>query len=49
MMFRLLHPELVEDVPDELAKEDQAILDTFVVRRRAPNKQGEQDEEGSKT
>jgi hypothetical protein len=38
MMFRLLRPEMIEDAPTELTKEDQAILDTFVVRRRAPTK-----------
>lgn len=49
MMFRLLHPELIDDVPVELAEEDQAILDAFVVRRRTRNKNDEPDEEGSKT
>jgi hypothetical protein len=49
MMFRLLHPELAEDVPAELAKEDQAILDAFVVSRRTPNKQNEPDDDGSRT
>jgi hypothetical protein len=39
MIFRLLHPDLIEDVPTELAKEDQAILDAFVVRRRTPIQQ----------
>jgi hypothetical protein len=39
MMFRLLHPELIEGLPAELAKEDQAILDAFVVRRRPPTDQ----------
>lgn len=34
--FRLLRPELIEDAPTELAEDDQAILDTFVVRRRTP-------------
>lgn len=34
--LRLLHPELIEDAPTELAEDDQAILDTFVVRRRTP-------------
>lgn len=36
MMFRLLRPELEEEMPAELSKEDQAILDTFVVRRAPP-------------
>lgn len=36
LMFRLLRPELIEDAPTELAEDDQAILDTFVVRRRTP-------------
>jgi len=49
MMFRLLHPELIADAPEELAKEDQAILDSFVVRRRTGKKQGEPNEVGSKT
>jgi hypothetical protein len=49
MMFRLLHPELIEDVPTELAKEDEAILDAFVVCRRTPIKQNEPDDEGSGT
>jgi uncharacterized protein DUF5681 len=34
LMFRLLRPELIEGIPPELTKEDQAILDTFEVRRR---------------
>jgi len=34
IIFRLLRPELIEGVPPELTKEDQAILDTFEVRRR---------------
>lgn len=34
--LRLLRPELIEDAPTELAEDDQAILDTFVVRRRTP-------------
>jgi hypothetical protein len=42
IIFRLLRPELIEDVPTDLTKEDQAILDTFVVRRRT-------DDEGSGT
>ena len=45
MMFRLLRPELIEDAPTELAKEDQAILDTFVVRRRAPVRPNKPDSE----
>jgi hypothetical protein len=55
MMFRLLHPDLIDDVPTKLAKEDQDILDTFVVRRRTPSdqhgpsKRNEPDDEGSKT
>jgi hypothetical protein len=56
MMFRLLHPELIDDVPTKLAKEDQDILDTFVVRRRTPSDQHDpvgrndsNDEEESKT
>lgn len=36
LMSRLLRPELIEDAPTELAEDDQAILDTFVVRRRTP-------------
>lgn len=36
LVFRLLRPELIEDAPTELAEDDQAILDTFVVRRRTP-------------
>src|SRR5262245_49304121 len=47
MMFRLLHPEMIEDVPAELAKEDQAILDAFVVRRRAPDVESETNGEES--
>jgi Family of unknown function (DUF5681) len=34
MIFRLLHPELVEDTRTEFTDEDRAILDTFVVHRR---------------
>jgi hypothetical protein len=34
MMFRLLRPETIEETPSELSKEDQSILDAFVVRRR---------------
>jgi len=34
IIFRLLRPELIEDMPPELTDEDQAILDTFEVRRR---------------
>jgi hypothetical protein len=49
MMFRLLHPELIEDMPTELAKEDQAILDAFVVSRRTPIKQNEPNDEESGT
>jgi hypothetical protein len=55
MIFRLLHPELIDDVPAKLAKEDQDILDTFVVRRRKPSDQhdavgrNDSDDEGSKT
>jgi hypothetical protein len=34
IIFRLLRPELIDDVAPELTKEDQAILDTFEVHRR---------------
>jgi hypothetical protein len=48
LMFRLLHPELIEAASTtELAKEDQAILDNYVVRRRTPVNQSEPDDEGS--
>jgi len=38
-IFRLLRPELIEDMPPELTKEDQAILDTFEVRRRTDDEE----------
>jgi len=38
-IFRLLRPELIEDMPAELTKEDQAILDTFEVRRRTDDEE----------
>ena len=38
-IFRLLRPELIEDKPPELTKEDQAILDTFEVRRRTDDEE----------
>jgi hypothetical protein len=41
IVFRLLRPELIEEAPPELSQEDQAILDTFEVRRR-------RDDEGSR-
>jgi hypothetical protein len=34
VMFRLRPPELIDEMPTELSEEDQAILDTYVVRRR---------------
>jgi hypothetical protein len=50
LMFRLLHPELIEGASTtELAKEDQAILDNYVVRRRTPVNQSAPDEEASST
>jgi Family of unknown function (DUF5681) len=39
IIFRLLRPELIEDMPPELTKEDQAILDTFEVRRRTDDEE----------
>ena len=42
IIFRLLRPELIEGVPPELTKEDQAILDTFEVRRRADDGESNQ-------
>jgi hypothetical protein len=40
MMFRLMHSELMETVPVDLAQEDQEILDAFIARRRSANDQG---------
>jgi hypothetical protein len=42
IIFRLLHPELIESVPPELTTEDQAILDTFEVRRRTDDEESGQ-------
>jgi len=49
LMFRLLHPELIENASTELAKEDQDILDNYVVRRRTPVNQRPPDDEASST
>ena len=50
LIFRLLHPELIENASTtELAKEDQAILDNYVVRRRTPVNQRPPDDEESST
>lgn len=40
MMFRLMHSELMETVPVDLAQEDQEILDSFIARRHATTDQG---------
>jgi hypothetical protein len=54
MMFRLLRPETIEETPSELSKEDQTILDAFVVRRRplgqqrSPTENEESDREPNK-
>ena len=42
IIFRLLRPELIESVPPELTTEDQAILDTFEVRRRTDDEESGQ-------
>jgi hypothetical protein len=49
MMFRLLHPDMIDDPPADLAREDQAILDAFVVRRPTQLKKEDPDNGGSPT